>query len=116
MNLTKNEIKKLKEKLENSKKEFESRLKKLETAPELGDDIDHFEEEADEAEEFTTNIGISQAHKERLRDIKRALDKIESQKKGEKYGVCEKCGKEIGFKLLNIDPESRYCQKCKGSI
>jgi DnaK suppressor protein len=110
--LTKEEVKKIKEKLENSKKEFEARIKELETIPELGTDVDHFEEEADEAEEFSTNIGIEQVYKERLKNIKAALNKINDSKK-KKYGLCERCGKEISIKLLNINPESRFCRGCK---
>ena len=50
-----------------------------------------------------------QTYKERLADIDSALKKI----KNGKYGVCEKCKKEISLKLLKIDPESRMCQECK---
>ena len=114
MALNLEEIKKLKTKLEEEKNELEKRLKDFETVPELGTDVDHFEEEADEAEEFSTNAGIGQAYKERLENVKRALDKIERPRKGYQYGVCEKCQEEIGHNLLSVDPESRFCRNCKG--
>lgn len=112
--LSQEEIKKFKTKLEQGEKEFGMRIRDLGIVPEMGTDIDHYDEEADEAEEFSTNAGMGQVYKERLENIKRALDKINRPKKGYQYGVCEKCQKEIGVDLLNIDPESRFCKNCKG--
>ena len=45
----------------------------------MGSDIEGevAEEEADEAEEYSKNLGIKQVFKERLLEIKNALDKIE---------------------------------------
>jgi len=45
----------------------------------------------------------------KLKNVDLALEKI---KKG-KYGICEKCGKEIEEKRLEVYPEARLCQKCK---
>jgi len=115
MPITGDQLFQFKKILENSKKEIEARLKEFKVVPELGTDVDHFDEEADEAEEFSTNAGIEKVYKERLENIKRALDKMEHPKKGYQYGICEKCHKEVALDLLNIDPESRFCKNCKTS-
>jgi len=67
------------------------------------------EKAADEVEEYEVRLPVEYSLETRLRDINLALDKI---KKG-KYGICEKCGKEIGEKRLKISPEARFCLKCK---
>lgn len=95
--------------MKKSQMEIEEELKSMDKVPDAGSDVDHFEEEEDEAEEYSTNLGIKDALKQRLTDIKSALEKI---KKGT-YGKCEKCGMEISEEVLKIDPESRYCQHCK---
>lgn len=104
----------LKSKLEKEKADLEKELSdlNLEKIPEMGSDVDHFDEEADEAEEFTTNVGIANAIKERISDIETALKKI----KAGTYGVCEKCDGEIGADILNVNPESRLCKPCKQEI
>ncbi|MEK7146949.1 MAG: hypothetical protein AAB772_01695, partial [Patescibacteria group bacterium] len=74
-------------------------------------DIDHLDEEADEAEEFGNRLSVVKTLKERLQNVEAALVKINESR----YGSCEKCGKEISWEVLKIDPESRYCQACKAS-
>lgn len=44
-----------------------------------------------------------------LREIKSALQKL---KEGT-YGKCERCGKPIGVKRLEVMPSARLCVKCK---
>ena len=107
--LIKKQINSLKKKLAATKKDLEKQIKDLGIMPEFGTDTDHFEEEADEAEEFSKNAGIAEALKNRLNDVANASNKIGTSD----YGRCEKCGKEIEFKILNIDPESRHCRNCK---
>ncbi|MBI4119829.1 MAG: hypothetical protein HY456_03225 [Parcubacteria group bacterium] len=109
--LSSENLKLLKVKLQEEKKSLETEIENLhaDRPPEMGTDIDHFDEEADEAEEFTTNIGIANALKERLQEIGAALQKLERNE----YGHCEKCGGEIELELLKVNPESRLCQKCK---
>lgn len=48
----------------------------------------------------------------KLADVDLALEKIE---KG-KYGVCERCGKEIPAARLAILPEARYCIDCEQAL
>lgn len=107
--LTKDTIKTCKAKLEKTQAELQSEIKKLEIAPDYGHDTDHFEEAAEEVEEFSKNMGIEQTFKERLNDVAHALSKIAAGT----YGACEKCHKEIELKILEIDPESRFCRECK---
>ena len=63
---------------------------------------------ADEVEEYASRLPVEYSLELRLRDIDLALEKI---KKG-KYGQCEKCGKDIDEKRLEIHPAARFCVKC----
>ena len=104
--LEKQTVQKFKKKLEKEKKDIEAELKKHGQSPDFGNDIDSFEEETDESAEIGHQLSIAQTYKNRLADIDSALGKIQ---KG-KYGICEKCGKEISLKVLEASPESRLCQ------
>lgn len=103
------EIQKLKSQLEEEAKELEAQLAAAKRTVDFGNDPDHFEEEADEAEEFANAIDIVATLKQRLGDIGAALDKVNQGG----YGICEKCRKEISLELLKIDPESKLCKTCK---
>lgn len=70
------------------------------------------EEQADEVEEKASRIAMTGIIRRRLRRIKSALTKMQNKA----YGVCENCGKPIEEKLLEIDPESRYCISCKQKL
>lgn len=126
-------IKELKEKLEREKAKIEEQLKRFAKRDEkLKGDWDtlfpHFngeaggsalEKAADEVEEYTTLLPIEYNLELRLKNIDLALEKIRKAAEGEprqrrgKYGICEKCGKEIDEKRLKIYPEARFCLKCK---
>lgn len=114
---------KLKTKLEKKKIVIEEELKKFAKKDEKlpgdwdtkfprfngeGDRID-LEKAANELEEYITLLPIEYSLELQLRDINSALEKI---KKG-KYGICEKCGKEIDEKRLKTVPEARFCLKCR---
>lgn len=101
----------LKEKLLKEQGEIVKQLKDLGEVPDMGSDTEGevAEEEADEAEEYSKNLGIKQALKARLLEIKNALDKMAKNE----YGKCEKCGMAIEEAILKIDPESRLCKHCK---
>ena len=108
--LNETDIAGFKQKLEEERRQIELEIKNLEKVPEFGSDVtDVNDEEADEAEEFSTNLGIRESLRVRLKDIQAALKKIIDHT----YGRCENCGEEIGSDLLRINPESRLCQKCK---
>ncbi len=107
--MKKEDRKKLEEELRKKEEKLEVQLADFKKDLNFGDETDHFEEEADEAEEFGKNLGMAETFKARLNDVGHALGKI--AKGG--YGKCEKCGGEVELDVLNIDPESRYCKQCK---
>lgn len=99
-----------KTRLEALKGELEKEIKELEEkAPEFGSDTDHFEEETSEAEEYSKNLGIAKALRGRLANVETALEKLAAGT----YGKCETCGMALSGKMLETDPESRYCEMCK---
>ncbi len=100
-----------KNKLVSIKNAITQQITKLRKPVDMGDDIDSFEEEADEATEMAAQAGMVETLKRRVHRVDDALTKMDQGK----YGVCEKCGKEIEVALLNVDPESRYCRGCKVS-
>jgi len=102
-------LKEYKTRLEKERAQLIEELLKEETPEDFGGDVDHFEEEANEAESFGYKLAEAQTTKSRINDIDRALDKILEGK----YGVCERCGKEIEAAVLDVVPESRLCQNCK---
>lgn len=111
-------LEELKKKLLKEQKEIIAELKSMGEVPDMGSDTEGetYEEEADEAEEYSKNLGIKKTLKERLLDIKNALDKIAKGLPADgrgNYGKCENCGKEIDPKILEVDPESRLCRSCK---
>ncbi|MDO8430027.1 MAG: hypothetical protein Q7S73_01505 [bacterium] len=109
-NLNEKQLQELKEQLEKEAGELEAQMGSVKKTPEFGSDVESdLSEEADEAEEFSNNLGTKDVLKERLRDIEAALDKI--IKGG--YGKCEKCGMDIESEILKVNPESRLCKMCK---
>jgi len=122
--MKKKNLKELKEELEKEKSRIEEELKKIAKRDEKlpGDWNTIFpkwdgttsggsrlETAADEVEEYSTLLPIEYSLELHLKNIELALEKI---KKG-KYGICEKCGKEIEEERLRISPEARYCSRCK---
>ncbi len=107
--IMKKEYKEMEEKLRREKAEIEEELAKLKTTLDFGDETDHEEEESDESEEIGNYLGIKKSQDARLNQINHALEKIADGS----YGVCEKCGKSIEQKILDIDPESLLCKACK---
>ena len=107
--MTQDKLKEYKNKLEKERMLILEEIKKSEKPTDFGSDIDHLDEEADEAEELGNQLAIAQDLKIRLDDIEAALEKIRTGK----YGICEKCGKEIEEEVLDVDPESRLSKGCK---
>ena len=70
-----------KEELEKEKKNLENQIKKYDKNPDFGDDVDGFEEEAEEAEEFSKNLGIQRALKERLEEVGNLLREMDTKGK-----------------------------------
>lgn len=107
--MTQEKINHYKGELEKERMLILSEIKKNEKPVDFGTDIDHFEEESDEAEEMGNQLAVANGLKQRLDDIEFALEKIREGT----YGICEKCGKEIEAEILDIDPESRLCKSDK---
>lgn len=112
-------IKKLKEKLESEKASLIKELSSFATEDKnLKNNWDtkypnrengNMEEEADEVQEYDNLLSIENNLELKLKDVNSALEKV----KNNKYGVCEKCDKEINEKRLQACPEARVCMKCK---
>lgn len=77
--------------------------------PDYGDESD---ENAQEVEQYTTNLETDKVLEKTLNDINRALEDIE---KGT-YGICKYCGNEIEEKRLLIRPFSSSCVACKTKL
>lgn len=116
-------IQELKEKLKKERAQIQEQLEKIAKKDEkLPGDWDTkfprlngetggaaLERAADEVEEYSALLPIEYSLELRLKNIDEALEKI---KKG-KYGICEKCAKEIEIERLKAIPEARFCLKCK---
>lgn|SRR3989339_159787 len=63
------------------------------------------EEEADEMQEYDNMLSVEHSLELKLRDVNAALEKID---KG-RYGLCEKCKKEIEEERLMAAPEAKFC-------
>lgn len=111
MPLNKDQIKQLgiEEKLLAEKENIERQLKILRDQLDYGNDVDHFDEETDEAEGYANYVGVEQILKHRLLNIEAALEKI----KNGTYGLCEKCNQRIPIEILKLNPETQWCSKCK---
>lgn len=108
----------MKQKLEKEKQRIEELLSSF--AKETNPNVDNWttqwpkmedadlEDEADKVEEYTSLLSIEKALEKKLQNINIALEKI---KKGN-YGICEKCGKKIAAKRLELVPEARTCSNC----
>ena len=98
-----------KKRLEEERERLIAEIKKGEKSENFGSDVDHGDEEADEAESFGERVAMGQDRRERISEIDAAISKINEGG----YGKCEKCGGEIEEDVLNASPESRFCKKCK---
>jgi RNA polymerase-binding protein DksA len=61
--------------------------------------------------ERTETLGIIENLKHQLDDVKAAIAKLADGT----YGVCEKCGQDIGADRLEFRPSSLLCVNCKSS-
>ena len=77
--------------------------------PDYGDKKD---ENAQEIDEYTTNIATEKVLEGTLRDINKTLKRIES---GD-YGVCKYCNQPIGEKRMLARPVASACVECKTKL
>ncbi len=105
--LSKEFIKKMKQRLETEKKAVEEKIKKYQ-APEEPRDNPDVDEIAQDATEDILEEKLLAIHENILEKINKALEKIARGR----YGICEKCGTEIGKSDLEKEPWAEYCGKC----
>jgi DnaK suppressor protein len=79
------------------------------TFPQYGDSA---EDNAVEVADYAKNLSVEKELEKELRDVEKALKKIEE----ETYGVCNHCGKDIEPERLKVRPESGSCVACKNAI
>lgn len=77
--------------------------------PEYGDKAD---ENAQEIDEYSTNLATDKVLESTLRDIENTLDRIE---KGS-YGICKYCKQPIGKKRMLARPVASTCIECKTKL
>lgn len=77
--------------------------------PEFGDKLD---ENAQEIDEYTTNLATDKVLESSLRDIDKALERIENNT----YGICKYCHKPINPKRLLARPVASACVECKTKL
>jgi RNA polymerase-binding transcription factor DksA len=63
---------------------------------------------ANEVEDFTNEAGVVALLSKDLKDVKIALQKMDS----DTYGKCEVCDIDIPVERLKAFPEARTCTKC----
>ena len=119
-------LQKLEEKLKEDKQELEKELKTFATKDKKlekdwdtnfpqyseGGSSSDLDITADEVEEYSNLLPVEHVLEIRLGNISSALGKI----KTDKYGICEKCKKEISSERLKVSPEVKLCIDCKKSL
>lgn len=110
-----NKLYKKKEELEKELKKFAQKDKNLKgdwdtKYPQFGSSsANPVEDSADEVEEYANLLPVEYSLELTLQDINKAIKKI----KDKKYGLCEKCKKQIDIERLKALPESKTCKECK---
>lgn len=114
--LDKNTIKKIKDELVEREKLVISELEEISSDggkkvkfPEYGSKSD---ENAQEIDEYTTNLATDKVLESSLKDIKGALERIDDST----YGTCKYCKKEIGKKRMVARPVASACIECKTKL
>lgn len=64
-----------------------------------------------EVYEQEKNYALTEHNNQHLKDIEDSLEKLENGG----YGICESCGKDIGFERLNAHPTAKLCIGCQES-
>lgn len=77
--------------------------------PDYGDKID---ENAQEINEYSTNLATERILESTLRDIDAALKRMDDGT----YGICKYCKKDIGEKRLLARPVASTCIECKTKL
>jgi len=77
--------------------------------PEYGDKAD---ENAQEIDEYSTNLATDKMLESTLRDVSDALHRI----KNGAYGICKYCKQPIGKKRMLARPVASTCVECKTKL
>jgi DnaK suppressor protein len=113
-------IGRLKERLENERKELEEELSRFAVKdpnlpgdwdtkfPQFEGSVAHPEESASEVEEYQMLLDVEHNLELQLKAVNEALARIEAGT----YGRCVKCSKEIPLERLEANPAAATCIKC----
>ena len=103
-------IEEIKTKLEKEREELILIMKSYEKEAEeiLKESVSASDEIADRYEYQQEMHLRKEALEERIKEINKALKKIEEGN----YGYCEKCGQKIEDQRLKIDPAAVLCRQC----
>ncbi len=98
----------LEKELANVARKNPDNLEDWEAVPEKDGGIEPDEnDQADNISEYEDNNAIVNRLEPRYRDVKLALEKIES----DNYGLCEVCGEMIDEERLSANPAARTCRE-----
>lgn len=86
-------------------------LERLREALKVEVDVDAEEGDPDLIER-EKNVALVGQLERKLEAVEAALRSIE---KG-KYGICERCGKEIGVERLEVRPDATLCVQCQAEV
>lgn len=115
--LTAAETKALKQQLEEERDRLMNDLGRL-TGSKLDETIpsdqpnrfgNHLADVASDSQILETQLLQSGMEVDRLREVVHALERIDHRK----YGVCERCGANIGIDRLMAKPHAKYCIVCR---
>ena len=113
--LDKKSINNRKESLLSEKKRLEQELGELATKEGENEYEAKFEDlgrdeeaNAEEVEEYTSKVGVTETLETNLKDVNDALERIENGN----YGKCEICQGDINPERLEAYPAARNCMKC----
>jgi DnaK suppressor protein len=109
MMLSAEKIDMYRKRLEEERLKLLAQIKETEKPEDFGGDVDDFDEERDEATDFSNQVAISQSLKNRVNEIDGALNRMEMGT----YGLCEQCNRPISEEMLKTVPETKLCENCK---
>jgi DnaK suppressor protein len=110
--LTKKELKKFQELLEEKRKAVLDRARQMLSVENMALDTNDLPDEMDLASsEYLQSFTFRLRGREKsfLDKINKALERIENNS----FGMCEECGDEISVKRLEARPETTLCIRCK---
>jgi RNA polymerase-binding protein DksA len=86
-------------------------LERLREALKVEVDVDQEEGDPDLIER-EKNVALVNQLERKLEDVEAAMRSIERGK----YGICERCGKEIPTERLEVRPDATLCVQCQAEV